>query len=298
MTARRALAHLLAAATLLGAGCDSHLSFIPRSAVIPTAGLPARIGLPLDRGELRLAGQIKAVQIAASPGTPSVSNVADGSTPGLFVPVFELAGSAYYGLGHGFELGGEAVYGNRAWSYPDADNLIHAPPPMGSSVGEVGGGLRFDMAAPGDAVYISGVAQVDIAFIPEAVYIPPARKTGIYHLDRLTTHAFALPNFAGMIGWVGARDHGVLVSPYLLTGYQRTLSNVLLNLDTTPNEDLEYTGLFYAGIGFDVRGPHAFGGIAVFVAGPTSLCVLSCGSGVVAPSFSPALTFTAGWRVP
>lgn len=236
---------------------------IRRSAFIPGASTPSRTGGELFEGEVRVAGHMNAIRANAD-----VVELEDLFTqpgdPGVFIPDYQLGASAYFGLGNGFELGGQLGFASLSWASRNTAGVL--PFPAGEEEDLLLGGLgaRYNFMLEHPALRLSLLGEFNYVNVPQAVFV----LTGdTYTFERIDHDSFILPNVALQFGWeaaLNAEEGGLdYVFPYLLLGVQRSITNVgfddqIANLDDSTLEGY-YAG--YIGLGIDARfGRFVIGG--------------------------------------
>ncbi|TNF33572.1 MAG: hypothetical protein EP329_08175 [Deltaproteobacteria bacterium] len=242
-------AALVALASLLGTACAPQ-TVIRRSAFIPGASVPARTGGELQKGEVRLSGHVNAIR--ADAGVVELDDLfTEVGDPGVFIPDFQLGGSAYFGVGPGLELGGQVSFASLEWASRNTVGVLDFPPGHEENLFIAGVGLRYNVPLEHPSLRLGFIGELNFVDIPEAIFV---NNNGVYEFRRIDRENFMLPNVALHAGWEAWFDNGS-VTPYLLLGAQRSVTNVgfdpqLANLD---DNTLEGFMVGYIGFGADLR---------------------------------------------
>jgi len=241
---------ILAAVALALAGCAPETA-IRRSAAIPGAHLPVRAGAALDEGQVRLAAHANAIRATRA---TYASLFPEEGDPGVLVPTLELGLSGYAGVLPELEIGAQVLYAHHRWLRPNTVGVL--PFPTGREQGVLLGGVGLRYNAPIDhpALRVGVVGELNVAAIQQAVYVFDASVDG-YRFERLDDDLFALPNVAVQVAWEVAPEAAWRLSPYLILGAQRGVTNVgfdanLANLD---DSTLEGFIIGYVGLGADLE---------------------------------------------
>jgi len=248
-TLRRLTLTALLVAPLLASACAPQ-TVIRRSAFIPGAAVPSRTGGELAKGEVRLAGHINAIR--AGNGYVDVDDLfTQVGDPGVFIPDFQLGGSAYFGVGPGLELGGQVGFASLEWASRNTPGVLEFPPGRQENLFLAGVGMRYNAPIEHESLRLGFIGELNFVDIPEAIFVD---NNGVYEFRRIDHENFMLPNVAMQLGWEGYFDNGSVL-PYLLLGVQRSVTNVgfddqLANLD---DNTLEGFMAGYIGFGADLR---------------------------------------------
>jgi len=251
LIARRLAVLALVAAPLLASACAPQ-TVIRRSAFIPGVSAPARSGGELEDGQVRLSGHINAIRTNSD-----VVHLDDLFTlpgdPGAFIPDFQLGASAYFGLGSGFELGGQVGYASLSWSHRNTPGVLSFPSGNQEDLLLGGVGVRYNFPIKHPSLRLGALCELNFVNIPEAIFKLDS-ATDEYEFQRVDHENFMLPNLALQLGWEQLFEAGG-VTPYLLLGVQRSVTNVgfdnqIANLD---DNTLEGYWIGYAGLGAELR---------------------------------------------
>jgi len=224
---------------------------IRRSAFIPGASSPDRVGGELFDGEVRLAGHINAIRANSDSVVLDDLFTLPGD-PGVFIPNFQLGGSAYFGLGNGFELGGQFSFASLSWASRNTPGVLDFPAGKEENLLMGGVGARYNFQIEHPAIRLAVLGELNFVDVPQAVFV---LESGTYNFERMDHDSFALPNLALQLGWEAALEGMDYVEPYVMLGVQRSVTNVgfddqIANLDDSTLEGF-YAG--YLGFGIDAR---------------------------------------------
>ncbi|MCA9518470.1 MAG: hypothetical protein KC635_26225, partial [Myxococcales bacterium] len=272
----------------LAASACAPETVIRRSAAIPGASLPARVGGETHRGEVRISGHVNAVrgdQVELEALFPEEGD------PGVFIPDFELGGSLYFGLPRGFEIGAQVLYASGEWQTPNTVGVLRFPRGLNQDVLLGGVGFRWNLPLRHPELRLSILTELNFSNIREAVFVRDG-DTGEYGFDHAEEELFFLPNAAIQAGWEISPDGTWSLTPYLVIGGQRSVTNVGFdnNLASLDDSTLEGFGVFYFGLGAEMRyDMFAFGASFYYPVDSVELI-----------DFGPSLAFTmsgifGGW---
>lgn len=255
-------------------------TIIRRTALINAPQGPAREGLPLDKGQVRLSAHLSGLNAADSGGfflfEPGTAEVGD---PGVLIPDFHVGASLWAGLPGGLEIGGQFYYAAMSWSDPNVWGVIPFPAGEEEDLFMGGLGLRLNVDTGAPQLALAMMVDLNLATIPEAIFICSSsdpdvcrgdRLVGeeVYRFDRTERETFLLPNFALQIGWRPLLEQGegpiadggedlvgaFTIMPYLLLGLQSSVTNTGFENDisTLPDDSLESLWMGYIGVGVDM----------------------------------------------
>lgn len=233
----------------LGSACAPQ-SQIRRSAFIPGASLPARVGAELHEGEVRLAGHVNAGRADAAP--LSSLNWTEVGDPGVFIPDFQLGASGWFGLGGGLEIGGQLQFASLSWARRNTVGVLDFPSQHQESLLLGGVGLRYNVPIDHPALRLGLIGEVNYVSIPQAVFV---LEQDAYRFERIDDEGFLLPNVALQLGWEERLGHRITFAPHLLLGAQRSVTNVGFDDDLSRLDDSTLEGFIagYVGVGVDFR---------------------------------------------
>ena len=182
------------------------LTPVRRTALIPAAALPARVGAPLPCGAGRLIAEVSAVDYGQD--VYDFEYLAVEGDPGVYVPNLHLGLVGYLGIGGLFELGGRFSYTRADWAEPNAVGVLPFPgrDDVSLLMGGLGGRLNLGFGAKdGVSGAVSILAEVNWASVPQAVYVCQIctveySGNAVYVLDRLENESFILPNIGVQVG--------------------------------------------------------------------------------------------------
>lgn len=241
---------LVVGAALAASACAPE-TVIRRSAAIPGASLPARVGGATERGEVRISGHVNAVRsdrIQLDALFPSEGD------PGVFIPDVELGGSLTFGLPGGFEIGGQVLYASGSWQSPNTVGVLRFPRGLDQDVLLGGLGFRWNLPLRHPELRLAILTEFNFTNIRQAVFVKDA-DTGEYGFDHADEDFFVLPNAALQAGWEISPDGTWSVTPYVLIGGQRSVTNIGFDNRVSSLDDstLEGFGVFYFGLGAELR---------------------------------------------
>lgn len=270
----------LLVAPLVGTACAPQ-AVIRRSAFIPGAAVPARTGGELADGEVRIAGHLNAIRV--DDGVVDINDLfTEVGDPGLFIPDFQIGGSAYFGVGPGLEIGGQISYASLSWASRNTVGVLEFPPGRDENLFQFGVGLRYNVPIEHPSLRLGFIGELNFVNVPEAIFVLNGDD---YEFRRIDHENFMLPNVAVQLGWEELFENGSVL-PYLLLGVQRSVTNVgfddqLINLD---DNTLEGFLAGYFGLGADLR-------IGGFVVGATFYIPFES---VERINFGPSFAVTVG----
>lgn len=198
---------------VLVAGC-APTTPIRRTALVPAATAPSRLGPPLKAKEIRLAGQLNPVRLLFD--TEPIALDSAENDPGLLIPVTQVGALAYVGLARFLEIGGQVHFAPRRWARKNVPGVLGLSK-SDASVLMAGFGARASYKPTNTALTLSASTEFNWVRIVQAVYvctIDPCVDTagvgdrGLYALDRIDRRAFLLPGlFFHLGGDVGKYFH-------------------------------------------------------------------------------------------
>lgn len=244
------LALLATVATLALASACAPQSQIRRSAFIPGASLPARVGAELHEGEVRLAGHVNAVRADAAPLSELYwTEVGD---PGVFIPDFQLGASGWFGLGGGLEIGGQLQFASLSWTRRNTVGVLDFPAQHQENLLLGGVGLRYNVPVDHHALRVGLIGEVNYVSVPQAVFV---LEQDVYRFERIDNEGFLLPNVALQVAWEEPLSPHITFAPHLLLGAQRSVTNVGFDDDLSRLDDSTLEGFVagYVGLGADFR---------------------------------------------
>ena len=267
---RIVICFLLALAALTAACAP--LTPVRRTALIPAAALPGRVGAPLPCGAGRLVAEVGAVDFGADAYdlTWDYHLFPEEGDPGVHIPNLHLGLVGYYGIGGLFEIGGRFSYTRDKWSEPNATGVLPFPSNEDVSLWLAGIGGRFNFGfGPPDGLHgaVSILTELNWTSVPQAVYICEACTEGgsgdiVYVLDRLEDETFILPNLAVQAGMSPAE--WVFVSTIL--GTQTSVTNTGFDrIENVDQSTLESYWLGYWGIGGEFLVKPVVAGVHMYV---------------------------------
>ena len=240
-------------------------TLIRRTAFIPAATAPARVGLPLEKGQIRLEGQANAVSLGDTirDGSWLHDEFPDVGDPGVLIPNVQLGASLYFGLPRGLELGFQVGYTSMDWSRRNAAGVLPFPEAEQRDLFSGGIGARYTFPLRDPHMVLAIITQLDITSVPEAIFecVDPDRCSSgqfsddveaneIYAFRRVDDELFFLPNLAFQFGYRAIRE----VLPYVMLGVESSVKNTGFENDpaTLPDDTLESFLVGYVGVGVDV----------------------------------------------
>ncbi|MFU8803067.1 MAG: hypothetical protein ACNA8W_04580 [Bradymonadaceae bacterium] len=243
----------------------SPMTPVRRSLYAPRPALPARIGAPLETGQLRAFGQINSAGFKDSEdGNPILPNSQVGD-PGVLTPRLQIGAGAYLGLSEFLEIGGQFTYSHMQWTNANVTGVL--PFPEGESRNLIIAGLGARINAPlADGMFaISFLAELNVGSLPQAYFecVHSAcensdrtswtadQGTTYYRLDRIAHERVFLPQGAFHFTYSPADFIGV----FALMGLQGNYRNIGFDADADSlNDDsLDMYLISTAGAGVDVQ---------------------------------------------
>lgn len=104
---------LVGIGVLMSSACLPPRNYVRRTVVAPLAAASARVGRPLEAGELQLSGQI---ELSTFPPDDEAATAYDGDA-GVRIPRTYFGGGAHFGLTPHLELGVDAAHGPTRAAY-------------------------------------------------------------------------------------------------------------------------------------------------------------------------------------
>lgn len=247
-------------------GCAPHTP-IRRSALIPNAYVPSRIGRPLDKGELRVTFEVNTLRLGGPTwgvdGKILVANVGD---PGLLIPRLNIGASLYLGVVAGLEIGGQFRYASYNWASANVAGVLPFPYFAKRDIFMGGPGFRYNVRLP-YRMSLSFLTELNVGGIPQSTficksgqtcdsgyYIPDGSDTttpdGKYVFEKMRTSQFFLPAFFMQFTWAAWRD---FVHVYAFVGAERNVKNIGFDPNAANKDNSTLTGFWIGMIGAGVE---------------------------------------------
>ncbi|MCA9519801.1 MAG: hypothetical protein KC609_02460 [Myxococcales bacterium] len=275
-----ALGVALGVGLFVAPGCAPHTP-IRRTALIPNAYIPSRIGRPLDQGELRATFEVNTLRLGGP--TSSVDGrilVASVGDPGLLIPRLNIGASLYLGVFGGLEIGGQFRYASYNWAQANTVGVLPFPYFAKRDIFMGGAGLRYNLRLP-LRMSLSFLTELNVAGIPQSTfvcksgqvcdsgyYIPDGSDTttpdGKYVFEKMHTSKFFLPAFFLQFTWAAWRDH---IHVYAFFGAERNVKNIGFDPNAANKDNSTLTGFWIGmiGAGVELKYKWVFAGINIAV---------------------------------
>lgn len=265
---------LLALAALVTVTACAPSSAVRRTAYVPAARAPARVGRPLASFEHRLSAQLNPIRMQGwgDPLTPLwdldqlLALDADMYDPGLYIPQLQLGLTYYVGLGRYFELGLQASYAHRSWGRQNVAGVLDLP----SDSHLIGGGpgMRFNLPFRDIGLTVSLSMELNVTQGEQAVFLcrlDPCEPTlgvsgpALYELHHVDTYRWFDPSLFLHVGF----DLSEYVHIFGLAGGHRGLKNSGFDLlETLQDSTLESYLIGVVGVGVEARYQHLVGNLS------------------------------------
>jgi hypothetical protein len=252
-----------ALALLLGAAACAPATPIRRTALVNAPSLPARTGLPLRAGELRVAGELNPLRVYDAYADALI--VPDVGAPGLYVPNIQLGLSLYGAPTEGFEVGGQVRYTRLSWAEPSAVGVL--PFPDGDRDLLLGGlGVRGNITLAEGLTFTLG-GELNLTEVEQAVYVCRTCTGGVtssraYTFERFDAAYFMLPTLATGVAYRFNDYVGVYTTIAFTLGVRNTGFDP--DLGNLPNDTLRTMPIFPMGAGVEVNVQRFFANATLF----------------------------------
>lgn len=259
---RWSLAALIGA--LLMSAC-SPMTPVRRSLYAPRPTLPARIGAPLDTGELRAFGQINSLSLVDLEGEGEFWSTSRVGEPGVLTPRLQVGAGAYLGLSEFLEVGGQFSYSQMQWTRANTAGVLPFPESEGRHLIIGGLGARLNAPLPEGFFTISFVGELNMGALPQAYFeciheacrdsrrtsLSAEEDTAYYRLDRVGYEQVFLPQ--GALHFTFQPIHGIAV--FALMGAQVNYRNIGFdaNPDSLNDPTLQSYFVSTLGAGIDLQ---------------------------------------------
>ncbi len=214
---------LLVLLLLFGALACAPATPIRRSALVPAASLPSRLGSPLHARQVRFGAEGNPLWRLG--GTSELDSPRRGA-PGLYVPEVQLGASFYGAPIRYLELGAQLRYASLAWSRPTAAGVLEIPGDQGVGVLQGGPGVRANIPLGKSGLTLSVITELELAGISQAVYVctncDGSTIEPHYALSRTESKVFFLPSITLQLDY----DFNDWVSLFGSIGGQRGVRNI------------------------------------------------------------------------
>lgn len=278
-------------AVLLAVACSPPIT-VKRTALVPTAYLPARTGSPLNDMEVRIQGEANPVRLSNGKdpiSTYEYERVHFGEA-GLLIPQAAIGGSAYFAPVRYIEFGGHFYWSSYKWARANNQGVLDFPEDRKVDVWRGGVGLRGNIPITWIDLTISFLFQLDFTKIPEAEFVDQSRGNPFgsyvkdFQFNRIYESTWVYPGAFLQI------DKGFLDSTlhlYIILGIERALSNIGFDSKVRNQSTLESAAAIPFGIGLEYK-------YEWFVVGATFFYPVALGDGLDAGTFGPSLSLSLG----
>ncbi|MBN1947499.1 MAG: hypothetical protein JW797_17645 [Bradymonadales bacterium] len=239
---------------------------IRRTAIVPAAQLPARVGAPLERGEIRIAAEANPLARIE----PELDLIALPGDPGLLIPFTQLGLNLYGAPLEWLELGMQARYAHYDWMTVNVVGVL--PFPESEDLWMYGFGARLNFRIADSPVSFSALLEYNLANIHQARFIwtgesqSPSQTNDPYAgytFDGIESEHFGLPAFF-VQGTV--RLHPML-DAYLVGGVEQNVTNIGFDPDLSSRYEstLEGYAVGIVGLGLEFCWKYAFANLSFFL---------------------------------
>ncbi|MBA2663951.1 MAG: hypothetical protein H0U74_16805 [Bradymonadaceae bacterium] len=256
------LAIALVIATLTQMAC-SPLTPVRRSLYAPRPSLPARIGAPLEQGELRAFAQVNSTSLSETEDW--VFPISKAGDPGVFTPSTQLGAGFYMGLSEHIEIGGQLHYSQMSWAKANMVGVLPFPDAESQRLFIGGLGARVNAAMPAQWLSLALLAEVNLGQVSQATFecvhddcrsgnhtsLTATEGEAYYRHKSTETEAFLFPQIGAQIT---VSPHPV-VHVFGLFGVQTNLRNIGFDSDANniENSTLERYFVSTASAGIELK---------------------------------------------
>ena len=221
---------------------------VRRSAFVPDAYLPSQIGAPMDRGEVRITGEVGGAPAGNPQEAITPIEGAYGDAPGIYIPRLHVGGSFGSVVTFGssgadkLELGGQLHYSDYRWARANVTHVPAFPDSMSKDLFRGGTGLRYTHEFQSH-LFLGVGTQFDLAVINEAIYV----SGKFLQADQ---EVFLLPAVYSHFGYRLSEALAV----YGMSGLQLNVRNRGFSYDTAAAGDSTLTPFVVANFGGGIEG--------------------------------------------
>jgi hypothetical protein len=211
-------------------GCTAPATPVRRSAVVPAARIPPKVGRALKPGKVKITAGMNPASLIVNTLDQEFQEPVEGDA-GLYIPETQIEGAIRIGVVKYFEIGGHGFYADYDWTESTFTGVLPIPEEMDPDI--YGGGPDFQINLTPDHHYIDMSFSLDFtsASIPQAIFVCPdctndenitmSEALARYKFYSYERKRFTLWNFS--THFVGKTKY---INPYFIFSFQNAMTNI------------------------------------------------------------------------